>query len=99
MAKRSAFPMDETGAAECDLKFAAAATIGNISKLRELRGNCYKAVAALAGRLQPASEHIRKSQVGKVAVVSASVHVALIAVAVILIGWPDVMLPRRFLSG
>ena len=99
MAEEAAFPMDETGASELDLKFAAATTVGHLSELHTFRGECHQAVAALADRLQPASEHIRRAQVSHVAAVSATIHVALLAVAEILLGWPDVNLPRRFLTG
>ena len=54
---------------------------------------------ALAERLQPLSAHLRERQQGSVARVAAKVHVAFLAVAVVLLQWPDVSLPRRYITG
>ena len=47
----------------------------------------------------PMTMHLRKFQRGTVAVVARMVHVALIAVAVIVLPWPDVRYPMVYMSG
>ena len=64
-----------------------------------MRTSCYKAVVALAERLQPLSMHLRKRQQGAIARVATKIHVAFLAVAVILLHWPDANLPQRYITG
>ena len=61
-----------------------------------LESNCR---AIIAERLQPLSLHLRQRQQGTVAKVASRMHVALLAVAVILLHWPDANLPRRCITG
>ena len=56
-------------------------------------------MVALAQRLRPLSQHLRKQQRGAVAKVAAKMHVAFLAVAVVLLNWPDISLPRRYITG
>ena len=66
----------------------------------QMRGpSCYKAVVALAERLQPLSQHPRKQQKGAVAKVAAKIHVAFLAIALVLLNWPDTNLPSRYITG
>ena len=73
--------------------------ISNMDSLAGARTSCYRAVVALAERLQPLSAHLRKRQQGSVARVAAKIHVAFLAVAVVLLQWPDVNLPQRYITG
>ena len=63
------------------------------------RTACYKAINALFERLQPLSVHMRKFQRGSVAQVAGSMHIAFLAVAVILTQRPDTALPSRYVTG
>ena len=98
-ARQGRFPMNEGLAVEIDLQCAAAWTVANMDTLADARTSCYKAVVALAERLQPLSMHLRKRQQGAVARVASKMHVAFLAVAVILLQWPDVNLPSRYITG
>ena len=86
-------------AVEIDLQSAASWTVSRIRDLADARSSCYKAVAALADRLQPLSQHLRRHQKGSVAKVAASIHIAFLAVATILLSWPDTCLPSRYITG
>ena len=93
------FPLDAPPAAETDLEFAAESSASRMADLHAFRGESYKAVAALAERLQPTSAHLRQFQCGAVAQVAARMHIGLLAVAVVVMGWPDTTLPLRFITG
>ena len=98
-ASQGKFPMNDGLAVETDLQCAAAWTVANMGNFANARTSCYKAVVALAERLQPLSVHLRKRQQGAVAQVASKIHVAFLAVAVILPQWPDVNLPLRYVTG
>ena len=98
-ARQWRFSMNQGLAVETDLQCAAAWTVANVDTLADARTSCYKAVVALAERLQPLSLHLRQRQQGAVAKVAAKMHVAFLAVAVILLQWPDVSLPGRYVTG
>ena len=91
--------MNDGLATETDLQCAAAWNVTSMDNLANARTLCYKAVVALAERLQPLSVHLRKRQQGAVAQAATKIHVAFLAVAVILLQWPGVNLPRRYITG
>ena len=91
--------MNEGLAVESDLRCAADWTVANMANLAAARTACYKAVNALSERLQPLSAHLRKFQRGSVAQVAGNMHIAFLAVAVILTQWPDTALPSRYVTG
>ena len=98
-ARQGEFPMDDGLAIETDLQCAAAWVVTNMDSLANARTSCYKAVVALAERLQPLSVRLRRRQQGAVAQVATKIHGAFLAVAAILLHWPDVNLPRRYITG
>ena len=98
-ARQGRFPMNEVLAVETDLQCATAWTVANADTLADARTSCYKAVVALAERLQRLSLHLRQRQQGAVAKVAAKMHVAFLAVAMILLQWPDDSLPGRYVTG
>lgn len=75
---------------EIDLQSAASWTVSH-GDLADARSSCYKAVVALADRLQPLSQHLRRQQRGAVAKVAAKIHIAFLAVATVLLTWPDLI--------
>ena len=88
--------MDEGLAIELDLQGAASWTVARMGDLADARTACYKAVVALAERLLPLSCHLRRQQKGSVAIVAAKMHVAFLAVATVLLNWPDTSLPPTY---
>ena len=98
-AQQGKFPMNEGRAVESDLRCAADWTVANMANLAAARTACYRAVNALSARLQPLSAHLRKFQRGSVAQVAGNMHIAFLAVAVILTQWPDTTLPSRHVTG
>ena len=91
--------MNDGLAVESDLQSAAPWTVSRMGDLADARTSCYKAVVALADRLQPLSQHLRQQQKGSVAKVAANIHVAFLAVATVLLNWPDTNLPSRYITG
>ena len=98
-AQQGGFPMADGLAVEIDLQSAASWTVSRMGDLADARSTCYKAVVALADRLQPLSQHLRRQQRGSVAKVAANIHVAFLAVATVLLNWPDTSLPSRYITG
>ena len=98
-AQQGKFPMIEGLTVESDLRCAANWTVANMANLAAARAACYKAVNALSDRLQPLFAHLRKFQRGSVAQVAGNMHIAFLAVAVILTQWPDTALPSRYVTG
>ena len=98
-AHQGRFPINGGLAVEVDLRSAAAWTVAQMADLADARTSCYRAVVALAERLQPLSQHVRQQQRGAVAKVAAKMHVAFLAVATVLLNWPDTSLPSRYITG
>ena len=93
------FPGSEPIQAEPDLRYAADVTVRHVHHLREFRQKCRGALRELARWLTPMTNHLRKYQTHGVRSVAGTVHVALIAVFVYLMRWPDRWLPWRFIFG
>ncbi len=93
------FPMDMEPPVLNDLKFAVLRIVECNEVLHQCRGEWYGPVKELARRLNPLSVHLRSFQAGPAAKVAARIHVAFIAVAVILMGWPHWQLPSMFIVG
>ena len=91
--------MDDGLAVEVDLQSAAAWIVAQMAGLAGARTSCYKAVVALAERLQSLSQHLRQQQKGAVAKVAARMHVACLAIATVLLNWPGTSLPSRYITG
>jgi len=69
----------------------------NQSNLHNARGRIFRSVKALAYRMQPLSHRLHKRQQGTVALVAKDIHLGLMAVAVILLAWPDFALVLRYI--
>ena len=59
----------------------------------------WQPVAALAVRLRPVSEALCRLQAPTVRAVAGTLNVAFVAALVILLAWPDVSLPTRYIEG
>ena len=71
----------------------------NVGSLRARRLDLWKPVAALAIRLRPVSERLSRLQAPTVRAVAGTLNVAFVDALVILLAWPDVTLPWRYLEG
>ena len=89
----SQLPADE------DLRFAASWATADLSRLRIRRDAALRAFESLAWKCKPLSEYLRSFQDPSVAAVAGQINVALIAVLVYVLRWPDTTLPRRFIEG
>ena len=99
LADAGASPWAEAASADYDLRFAAAELVRWRKQLRCRRQATSRAVAELSMRCEPLGEHLRRRQPPSVAKIACRVHVGLIAVLVLVMGWPDWRLPSRFLDG
>jgi len=93
------FPMDSEPITPADLKYAVQQSITNLRSLPDARCKWFCAVKELAARSQLLSVHLRQFQVGPAAKVASRINVGLIAIAVILMSWPQWRLPSHFVSG
>ena len=99
-ASQGKFPMNGGLAVETDLQCAAAWTVAKMGNLANARTSCYKAVVALPERLQPLSVHFRKaSKAQLLRLPQRYMWPSWLAVAVILLQWPDVNFPLRYITG
>ena len=91
--------MDEEPAADLDLRCAAHHIIKNIEKLDTARDQWYKPVKDLSERLMPLTKCLRRHQSATAKEVAGKFHLAFLAVAILLIGWPDWKLPICYFIG
>ena len=82
-------PFEEFGIVDKDLQFAADELGHHGLKLRAMRQHLVKWVQELGRRWQPVSTRLRKAQARGPRAATQGRHLALIALLMILIGWPD----------
>ena len=99
LADANVFPSNRTVTAETDLEFAAHNAIANIDNLARHRARNLGAFKELARRRMPLTKALRRRQVATVAAAAGGVNVGFIAVLVIILNWPNRLLPRLFLTG
>jgi ferric-dicitrate binding protein FerR (iron transport regulator) len=95
----ASFPLDTADFADTDIKCAAAWMADNVENLHSRRHDLWQPVAALAVRLRPVSEALCRLQAPTVRAVAGTLNVAFVAALVILLAWPDVSLPTRYIEG
>jgi hypothetical protein len=93
------FPLDCSEVVDTDTQFAADFMAREYHRLREARQWRIGAVQELARRLAGFSDHLRKFQPFPVSTVAADIHIAFLAVAILLIAWPDWQFPMQFVTG
>jgi hypothetical protein len=91
--------LDAADFADPDLKCAAKFMTQHVMQLDVQRDLLWKPVKALAERLRPLTQWLVARQPPTVRVVAGTLHVAFIAVMVVLSHWPDTTLPLRYLEG
>ena len=67
--------------------------------LREMRRASLEWMVELSRRLEPVSALVRSMQPVDVAAVNPRVHLALLAVLVVIMAWPDTMFVRHLMAG
>ena len=82
-------PFEEFGIVDKDLQFAADELSRHGLKLRAMRQHVVKWVQELGRRWQPVTDRLRRSQAKGPRAATQGRHLALIALLMILIGWPD----------
>ncbi len=91
--------LDDTDGADLDLQFAAHRTILHRKDLRRFRDSCSSAIIHLAMRLKPLAGSTREAQPPTVQAVAGDMNLALVAVLVIVLQWPDNSLVNDFIAG
>jgi hypothetical protein len=99
LAEKGDLPFDSDCLAPIDLEFVATTTMEYSGNLLDFRHRCMSALRELSERLLPVSAHLKKFQPPSVQSVAKDIHVALIAVLTYIMGWPDVFLAQRFVTG
>ena len=99
LATAGASPWAEATSVDYDLRFAAAELIRWRKSLRPHRQATLRAFAELSARCEPLSRHLQRRQPPSVAQIARRMNVGLIAVLVLIMGWPDWRLPGRFFDG
>ena len=92
-------PLESSAHIEPDLLFAADAMVTDHKRLVHRRDNAVLAIKELSKRLEPTSAAIRTLQPACVRKVAGSMHLALLAVLVLVLQWPDTMLVSDFVRG
>ena len=82
-----------------DLRYAGSATVKLKDDLEDFRERFTGVLEELGRRLEPLSEQLKRWQKPAVASVAGRVNIAFVAVMVILMAWPDVALPVKFIVG
>ena len=85
--------------AEPDLHFAAAASVQQLRGLKGWRRAVIRKISELERRCRPLAGHLRAQQHKCVRSVRPDINVAFIAVLILVMRWPDRMLPFRFTIG
>ena len=92
-------PLAVRAIADPDLTFDAERTVANSHELRGFRDRLIGVVKELAARTGDLSAVLRGRQRGHIAKVAGKLALGMVAVCVVLIGWPDWRLPMRFVIG
>ena len=82
-------PLESPGPLDSDLKFAAHCMASGPSSIQAARGAALRVLEELSFRLEPISQFLRNQQPTDVQKANRRVHLALIAVLIVLMSWPD----------
>ncbi|CAE7449963.1 unnamed protein product, partial [Symbiodinium microadriaticum] len=92
-------PLDWEAVVDHDVQFAAASMATDLARLRRIRADAMALLKELAVRLWPVSQQLHAVQHPDVHSVNPRVHLALFAVCVVLLAWPDTSLVQGLLEG
>ena len=92
-------PLESPVELDRDLHFAAYEMVAHYSQLVEHRAACVHQLKVLSDRLSPVSEALRAQQVPSVRAANPKVHLALIAMLVCLLQWPDTSFCHNLFTG
>ena len=92
-------PLESPVEPDCDLQFAAYEMVAQHPQLVEYRAACVYQLRVLSDRLSPVSDALRAQQVPPVRAANPKVHLALIAILVCLLQWPDTSFCHHLFTG
>ena len=92
-------PLDWEAVVDHDVQFAAASMATDLARLRRTRADAMELLKELARRLSPVSQRLHAVQHPDVRSVNPHVHLALFAVCVVLLAWPDTSFVQGLLHG
>eukprot|EP00438_Fugacium_kawagutii_P026991 Skav212047 [mRNA] locus=scaffold2377:23795:26543:+ [translate_table: standard] len=92
-------PLDWMGPNDHDLQFTARAMAQGPAQVHSLRQLNFAVLCDLSTRLLPVSEFLRAWQPVEVRQVNPVVHLAMLAILTIMMGWPDTSFPSQLLLG
>ena len=90
---------DNNRSGDADLTFAAEMSAKHFDHLGEHRKFVQRQFRRLQRRVEPLNRYILSHQLPHVAAVAGSMNVVMIAILIMLSGWPDKHLPMRFVTG
>ena len=92
-------PLESPVELDRDLHFAAHEMVAHYSHLIDHRAACVYQLKVLSDRLSPVSDLLRAQQVPSVRAANPKVHLALIAMLVCLLQWPDTSFCHHLFTG
>ena len=92
-------PLESPGPLDSDLKFAAHCMASGPSSIQSARGAALRVLEELSFRLEPISQFLRNQQPVDVQKANRRVHLALIALLIVLMSWPDTGLIASLMQG
>eukprot|EP00435_Cladocopium_sp_Y103_P041162 s279_g11.t1 len=95
----SGSPLGWPGPTDLDIRFAASQMALGPSAVSSMRAFNLRVFEELGDRLQPVSDFIRSQQHPEVRCVNPVVHLALIAVLILVFAWPDTQFPEHLFCG
>ena len=98
-AESHSFPMDASLLVDSDLEMAAQAMVESGGELEQKRQQWFRGIFELSQCTRSLTDYLVQCQHPHVAAVASRVHVGLVGALVLLMCWPDVRLPFRYLSG
>ncbi len=98
-ARDRGFPLDDALGIDMDIQFAACMTVRHRGSLRKFRQTAATAITHLAHRLEPLADQLRSLQPPTVRAVAGDMNLALVAVLIVLLQWPDVNLVIDYVQG
>ena len=97
--QRNGTPLDWDAPVEPDVVYAASCMAEPLNKVRARRESGISWMRELSRRLQPVTAHARRLQHPDVALVNPHVHLALFAVIIVLMAWPDTRFVFSWFTG
>ena len=92
-------PTEQTSSPELDLEYAAYIMVTSNATLNAFRKETLAVIAELKHRWQGVTAHIRKSQPEGINKVTIKRDIGLVAILIIILGWPDLAYANQLVTG